>query len=206
MTIYQKDNITISTIEAIDKEKVLEYFSENHFNCDYETGALRPSNHQFLQSMDDIISLKDDESNILVLKKDNEVIGYESMFVEYDRLHIGHIAVKKSERKKGYGELLTRIAILVAENEDRDVSLYCRYPNRYLEKIGFKTSDQIHYLYKRRNRKIEGLPKLFVTVTEYKERKQKEQEEDIQKFREFLNSDIMKLILNEEDEKEEHKL
>ena len=129
MNLYNRDGISVSTIEEKDKEKVLEYFSENTFNCDSETGGLRPTNEQFMQIMEGIISGEDDENSILVLRKAGDIIGYESMYVEYDRLNIGHIAVKKSERGKGYGELLTKLAILIAENEDRDVGLYCQYSN-----------------------------------------------------------------------------
>ena len=191
MNLYNKKGITVSTIEEGDKEKVLEYFSENTFNCNHESGALRPTNSQLIQIMEDIISGKDDENNIIVLKKNGEIIGYESMYVEYSRLNIGHIAVKKSERGKGYGELLTRIAILIAENEDRDVGLHCEYPNNsYFKKLGLKTKDNIHYLYKRRGIKTKGLPKLFVSVSEYKERQEKKQKEEIDRFEKFLNSDI----------------
>ena len=81
MNLYNKDGIIVSIIEEQDKEKVLEYFSENTFNCDRETGALRPTNEQFMRIMEGIISGEDDENSILVLKKDGEVIGYESMYV-----------------------------------------------------------------------------------------------------------------------------
>lgn len=186
MIIYNKDNIKVSTIEEADKEKVLKYFSENTFNCDYESGALRPTNYEFLKIMDDIIS-GNDEENILVLKKNEEVIGYEAMHAEYDRLVIGHIAVDKNERGKGYGELLTHLAILIAENEDRDVSLFCEHRNRYFGKYHFETSDNIHYLYKRKGIKTEGIPKLFVSTDEYRIRAEKKREEQLEKFRNTIN-------------------
>ena len=195
MIIYNKEGIIVSTIEEEDKEKVLEYFSGNTFNCEHETGALRPTNNQFMQIMEGIISGKDDENSILVLRKDGEVIGYESMYVEYDRLNIGHIAVKESERGKGYGELLTRLAILIAENEDRDVGLYCLYPNnRYFKKLGLETNDNIHYLYKRKGIKTEGLPKLFVSVSEYRKRQEQAVKAENKRFAEFLNSDIIQKL------------
>ena len=56
MLIYQKDELKISTIEEVDKIKVLEYYSENDFNCDFETGSLRPTNSEFNKIMDLIIS------------------------------------------------------------------------------------------------------------------------------------------------------
>lgn len=201
MNLYNKDGIIVSTIEEADKEKVLEYFSENTFNCDYETGALRPTNAQFMQIIEGIISGEDDENSILVLRKDGEIIGYESMYVEYDRLNIGHIAVKESERGNGYGELLTRLAILIAENEDRDVALYCQYPNNsYFKNLGLETKDNINYLYKRKGIKTEGLPKLFVSVSEYRKRQEEKIAKETKKFAEFLDSGIIQRLMNLDEE------
>ena len=98
--------------------------------------------------MDLIISGENKTENILVLKKKEEVIGYESMFVQYDRLVIGHIAVKKSERNQGYGELLTSLAIQIAENDDRDVTLYCDHRNKYFSKLKLDSKDGIHYIHR----------------------------------------------------------
>ncbi|MBE6149772.1 MAG: GNAT family N-acetyltransferase [Firmicutes bacterium] len=193
MLIYRNKNISISTIEENDKYKVLEYFSENSFNCSPFDNDLRPTNTQFLNIMDNIIKGKDDESNIFVLKKDGEVIGYESMFVEYGRLIIGHIAVKKEERNKGYGQLLTELAVLIAELEGRDVSLFCKYKNSYLKKIGFETNDDIHYLYKRKKQNKE-VHMFFISVEEYRKRKQKEMEEETKSFAKFLESGIMDMF------------
>ena len=44
MLIYHNENISISTIEECDKSKVLEYFSENSFNCSCLDNNLRPTN------------------------------------------------------------------------------------------------------------------------------------------------------------------
>lgn len=194
MIIYRNGNISISTIQESDKKKVLEYFNENSFNCNYLEDNLRPTNEQFLNIMDNIISGTDDENNIFVLKKDGEVIGYESMFVEYDRLTIGHIAVKKEERGKGYGELLTDLAILIAELEGRNVCLHCNHKNSYLKKLGFETNDDIHYLY-RRKMKNEAVSMFFVSIEQYRERKQKEMDEELRRYSDFLNSDFMKILI-----------
>lgn len=193
MLIYRNKNISISTIEENDKYKVLEYFSENSFNCSCLDNDLRPTNTQFLNIMENIIKGKDDESNIFVLKKDGEVIGYESMFVEYDRLTIGHIAIKKEERNKGYGQLLTELAVLIAELEGRDVSLFCKHKNSYLKKLGFETNDEIHYLYKRKKQNKE-VPMFFISVEEYRKRKQREMEEETKSFAKFLESGIMDMF------------
>ena len=187
MIIYKKGKITVSTIEEADVDDVLRLFSTYNFNCDYETGALRPTNNQFCKIMYDIITGATDVENILVLKKDNKVIGYISMFVEFSRLIIGHIAVEKEEQHQGYGKLLTKLAILLAENDDRDVSSFCAYDNKYLKKLKFKDLDGVHYLYEKRNIKTEGLPELFVSVEEYKQRAEEKQQKELEHFTKTLD-------------------
>ena len=143
----------------------------------------------------DVIISGDDENNILVLKKNNEVIGYESIFVSYDRLVIGHIAVDKMHRNNGYGELLTKIAILIAENDDRDVTLYCNHKNKYFSKLKLESTDNIHYIYKRQGIKTQTLPKLFVSVGEYKIRQEEKMKLEVEKFSNFMRQNkILKLM------------
>ena len=81
MILSKKGHISIHTLEECDMGDVLRYFSENDFNCRGESASLRPTNTQLLCIMKDIVSKKDDESNIFVLKKDCRNIGDVSMFV-----------------------------------------------------------------------------------------------------------------------------
>lgn len=155
MVLYQKDNIKVRIVEEKDIPYVLKYFEENNFNCDYETGALRPSTYQFENIIRKIINGEDRTENVLVLEKDNVCIGYLSCYVSYDRMHLGHIAVKKEERNKGYGKILTIVALKIASNENRDVSLMCYYRNNsYLKTLGFNTNDNVHYLWKGKKEKM----------------------------------------------------
>ena len=194
MILFKQDGLEISTIENSDKQRVLELFSENDFGCDFESGALRPTNSQFSKIIDDIISGKTDEENIFVLRKNGKVIGYESMFVEYSRLVIGHIAVDRAERGNDYGKLLTNCAIMVAENEGRSVSVWSNHLDKYLKSMGFETSDRIHYLHKYQGIKTPELPQIFVSVDKYKKRQEEKSKKEVEKFRKFLESDFGKLL------------
>ena len=194
MILYEQEGIMICTIEEQDKKNVLKYFSENNFNCDFETGSLKPSNNQFIKIMEDIISGKDRGSNIFVLRKNGETRGYVSMYVEWSRLNIGHIAVKESERGRGYGTLLTKAAIMVAENEGREVALYCNRQNNVFEKLGFNSNDGIHFLHEYQGIKTEGLPALFMNVEEYEEMAKKRQEKEVESFSKFLDSNIWEIL------------
>jgi len=194
MIFYKQDDLEISTIENQDKKKVIELFSENDFGCDYESGALRPTNSQFSKLIDDIISEKTDEEYIFVLRKNGNVIGYASTFVDYDRLVIGHIAVDKSERGKDYGKLLTNCAIMVAENEDRSVSVWSNHLDKYLKSMGFVTTDGIHYLHEFQGMKTPGLPTIFVSIEEYKKRQDEKSKREVERFKNFLESGMGKLF------------
>ncbi len=194
MVLYINGDIEISKISNEDTANILKLYSENDFGCDYEIGSLRPSNHQLSRIMDSVISGKDDESNIFVLKNKGVFVGYVSCFVEYDRLTIGHIAVENNFRSMGYGSILTEFAVAVAENEDRDVSLFCTHPNSCFKKKGFETSDGLHYFHKSQGRKIPEFPKLFVGIDEYKKRQDEKMKKETERFAKFLTSDVIKTL------------
>ena len=194
MIFFKQGDLEISTIENQDKQRVLELFSENDFGCDYESGALRPTNAQFLKFMDNIISGKTDEEYIFVLRKNGNVIGYASTFVDYERLVIGHIAVDKSERGNDYGKLLTNCAIMVAENEGRSVSVWSNHLDKYLKSMGFETIDGIHYLHEFQGIKTPGLTTIFVSIEEYKKRQEERSKREVERFKKFLESSKGKLF------------
>ena len=198
MILSKKGKLSVHTIAEDDLGTVLQYFSENDFNCRGESAALRPSNTQFMCIMKDIISGKDDESNIFVLKKFGKTIGYVSMFVEYDKMVIGHIAVDKGERGHGYGSYLTKVAIDVAEHTGRGVRLYCSHPNPVFAKMDFTTPDGIHFYHEHKKRILNPnkYPPLFVDKATYATRQAERQKQEVERFSKFLNSGIMDVLNN----------
>lgn len=179
MLFYDRDGIKVETLKLQDKEKVLDYYAKDTLDCNYEASILKINTENFRKIIDDLVLEKTDEINIFVLKKNDQVIGYETMYIDCDRLHIGSIIIDKKEQDKGYDELLIRLAVLVAENDQRDVSLYCDRDNKCLEKIGFKTTDNIYYFYEKIGLKIEWYPKIFASVDEYRKRYNQKQKTDI---------------------------
>ena len=171
MIIYNNQNIKIETIQEETRNKVMELFLDKNSNMHPLDVEIKPTASQFGMIIDKIIKDKDDENIILVLKKEDEVIGYIYLFVHYDKLIIGNVCVEKKERRQGYGQLLTKIAILVGENEDRDVSLRCHYPNKYLKKLGFTELDSSYYLYKRKGLKSPNFPTFFIGIEEFEKRR-----------------------------------
>ena len=198
MILSKKGKLSVHTIAEDDLGTVLQYFSENDFNCRGESAALRPSNTQFMCIMKDIISGKDDESNIFVLKKLGKTIGYVSMFVEYDKMVIGHIAVDKLERGHGYGSYLTKVAVDVADHMGRDVRLFCSHPNPVFAKLGFESHDNVHFHHERKKHILNPnkYPPLFVDKETYAKRQEARQKKEVERFANFLNSGIMDVINN----------
>lgn len=197
MVFYEKENLKVRIVEEKDIPYILKYFEENNFNCDFETGSLKPSKEKFKSIIEDIISGKDKTETILVLEKDNIAIGYLSCFVEYDRMTLGHIAVKKEERNNGYGKLLTKIALKIAANENRDVVLKCYYKNNsYLKELGFKTTDNFFYIWNGKKEKNE-YPIIFMTCEEYSKMKEEKMKEDLENWKKFLNSDIFNSFISD---------
>lgn len=187
MLVYKKDDITVSTVEEQDISDVVKLYSANDFTADYEASSLRPTNYQFITLMRDIIDGKVNTESVLVLKKNDKVIGYISMFVQYSRLNIGHIAICDTEQHQGYGKLLTRLAMLLAENDDRDVSLFCDHRKNYYSELGFEALDNVHYLYEHKGIKTEELPHLFLSIDEYEKKAEKDRMHKIESFRKTID-------------------
>jgi len=198
MLLYKSNNLVVETIKREDIDEVLKLFNSSSFNCDFESGALRPTDWQFKQIMEDIIN-GDRLNQLLVLKKDDSVIGYLSCYVKYDVLNLGHVVVLEKERNQVYGKLLTEIAIGLASNDNRRVSLTCFYKNvRFLQELGFQKIG-CSYIFKE-NIKNPSLPNLFMSNEEYKIMEDEKIERDRERWNDFLNSGIVD-ILREIDEK-----
>ena len=193
MELYRKDDITVSVIEEFDIDIVLDLFDVNSFNCDYETGALRPTRKQFYEIIKEGMASLSKTDCVFVLRKRNVCIGYISCFIEYDRLNMGHIAVKKEEQHKGYGKLLTSIAMMIASKENRDVSCECFHENNYLGSLGFTKFINGHYLFKGRI-DSKDMPSVFMSIDDYRTMQEEKMAQEVESYRQFLKSDFMKSI------------
>lgn len=194
MNLYKKDNIEISLIEENDINAVLKLFDSFDFNVNLDTGV-RPSTDQFESIIRSNMNKDEKLETVLVLKKDGEVIGYLSCFIDYSMLTIGHIAVKKSEQHQGYGRILTYIAMLLASSSNRNVSCVCYHKNKYLKQLGFETRNNVCYYFQGRL-DCENIPDIFVSLEEYKRLKQIEMDKELESFKKFLESDIGKHLLS----------
>jgi predicted GNAT family acetyltransferase len=120
------------------------------------------------------------------------------MFVEYDKMVIGHIAVDKGERGRGYGSYLTKVAIDVADHMGRDVKLFCSHPNPVFAKLGFESHDNVHFHHDRKRHILNPnkYPPLFVDKETYTKRQEARQKKEVERFTNFLTSGIMDVINN----------
>ena len=193
MIFYDKDGIVIRLAEEQDISKIVELFSKNNFNCDYESGSLRPSNSQLENLINESINSDIKTDAYLVMYKGEKFIGYLAMHIDYDRVVIGHTAVVKKEQHKNYGRMMTFVALNIASNEDRDVVCQCYNPNNYFVKIGFKNIGSGNYL-KKTKHVDKKIPKVFISNNEYKRMQLERQKQEIDNFKSFLESDTFKLI------------
>lgn len=194
MIFYDKDGIVIRLVEEKDINNIIDLFSKNNFNCDFESGSLKPSNNQLESIIRDSVNNENRTEGFLVLEKDNNFIGYLAMHIDYDRLVLGHIAVKKNERHKNYGRMLTFVALNIASNEDREVICQCFNPKNYLVKIGFRHLGGGTY-YKKTKHVDKKIPKVFMSIEDYKALQDKKMKQEVDDFKNFLNSDVARLLM-----------
>lgn len=195
MELYNNNDVSISLIEEEDIEDVIKLFSSNTFNVDFGN-SIRPTNYEFEQIIRENMQKEKKLDTVLVLKEKGVFCGYLSCFVEFSRLVLGHIAVSLEYQHNGYGRLLTLVALYLASKQNRDVSCVCYYPNKYLKSLGFRSIDDVSYLFEGRLDYPEGIPDIFISIEEYKEIKDKEYEKEIQAFKDFLDSDFGLFLKN----------
>lgn len=190
MILYKNNNIEISTVNEKDILDIIDLFSSTSFNCDYESGALRPTVNQFKKIIHEII-MGDRENQVLVLKEDNSVIGYLSCFIQYNTLILGHIVVNEKVRNKGYGKLLTSIALELASLGNRRVKLDCYYSEpKYLYELGFRKVGASSYIWEGKIKS--NLPNLFESTEEYERNQNEKLKKEMDSWNRFLESDFMK--------------
>lgn len=86
--------------------------------------------------------LENENSRYIVAKKENEILGFAGIILLPDDAEITNIVTRKSERKKGIGNLLLAKLIQMAKEERDNISLEVNEKNeiaiKLYEKYGFE--------------------------------------------------------------------
>ena len=205
MEIYKDKNIKIRTIEEKDRTEFLSLFNSEDFGCVGLNEEFKPSLSEENRVLTKIIDKEDIGHEILVIEDSDEFKGYISVDRPREYIyHIGHIAIKQNERKKGYGRLLIDTVKALANQEECDITLECLKSGRFFQKMGFD-GDRIElcYTYKEEDSSINLNNKTHRIFVDYKviseERNKQleaEREKEIKSYQRFLDSPLAKSFFN----------
>ena len=145
MTLYEKDNIVVRTYEEKDIPSIIEFV-----RCD---SIEEKDQAKFLLS-----NIKSELDEILVVIKDEQIIGMVDLMAYYGLIDIVTFVINEKYQGQGYDDILLDTIKRIGNNEDRDIS--CMYNNKYLSNNGFIKSG-IRLLWKH-TKKEDGIPKLFM--------------------------------------------
>ena len=215
--IWNKDGITISTIDKEDIKGIVDCFEKNgpvYFKYMDSPSPLNLKSDLY-KMMNNSLDGTDNTNAILVIKRNGLIIGYMHMYVEYGITCLADVVINSDERNDTRC-FLTKTCISIAKsfasNDHRTLRIYRSYgsKNRILSEYwlgpmlkgeGFTfTGDYMdharffEYKYNENEETIEGLPSLFPSIEEYSRRATEESQNRVEGFVRFMNSDMGKII------------
>ncbi len=145
MIVYKQDDIVIRTYEENDIGSIVTLFDDKSIS-------------EYNQSKFLLLNITDELDRILVITKDDKVIGLADLMAYYDRIDISRIIIEKEYQGKGYDKLLVDTIKSIGNNEDRDIG--CMVHDKYLIQCGFEDSG-IGIKWKHTKQDM-GIPKIFI--------------------------------------------
>ena len=211
--IWNKDDITISTIDKEDIEGIVDCFEKNgpvYFKYMDSPSPLNLKSDLY-KMMNNSLDGTDNTNAILVIKRKGIIIGYMHMYVEYGITCLADIVINSDEQNDTRCSL-TKTCISIAKsfasNDHRTLRIYRSYGSKnrilseywlgpMLKREGFTlTGDYMDYArffeyeYNENEATVAGLPSLFPSIEEYSRRATEESQKRVDDFVRFMNSDI----------------
>ena len=145
MIVYNQGDIVIRTYEEEDIGSIVSLFDDKSISEYNQTKFL-------------LLNITDELDRILVIVKDNKVIGLADLMAYYDRIDISRIIIDKEYLGKGYEKILIDTIKNIGNNEDRDIG--CMGHDEYLVQNGFENKG-IGLRWKHTKQDM-GIPKIFI--------------------------------------------
>lgn len=187
MIINRNDKKVIRKLETKDINKVLDIYDANDF--DYEEIAIepKPSTNEMKRVISNIVNEKILTAQILVLEKENNIIGYALIEKTYpDTYYLSQLVISECERNKGYGKYLLDAIKELAKIDNSNIELdTLDRTGTFFEKQGFIRNGYC-YSYDCQNIQTSIEDALFYSKEEIKEKNKLEVERQIEKNKVFL--------------------
>lgn len=145
MIVYNQGDIVIRTYEENDIGSIVSLFDDKSISEYNQTKFL-------------LLNITDELDRILVIAKDDKVIGLADLMAYYDRIDIVRIIIEKEYQGQGYDKLLIDTIKSIGNNEDRDIG--CMGHDECLVQCGFEDSG-IGLRWKHTKQDM-GIPKIFI--------------------------------------------
>lgn len=187
MIVSTDNKITIKTIEVEDIDKVLEIYEANDFDYKEIEIEPKPSISEMRRVLTNIINKKLLELQLLVVEKEDNIIGYALIERMYpDVYYLSQLVITELERNKGYGKYLLNKVKELAKIDNSNIELdTLPKTGIFFEKEGF-TKTNYCYSYNCQNIVSQVNSKIFYTEDEVKEKNKEYAKEQIEKSKVFL--------------------
>lgn len=201
MDIYQKGIIKVRTVKEKDRINILKLISTEDFGCSETNQSFRPTVLSVNRSLTRIINKETASSEILVIEKEDNFIGYTFLSKDTEfNYYLNQIAISHKCRRCGYGTILMDIIKDLAKQDDNTICLKCMSysGNKFFDKMGIY-SKKIENDYSSIDRDFKTidyeckriLPRIFPDNEKNKKELKIEKEENMQK--QYVKSKIKKI-------------
>ena len=145
MKFYDNDGIVIRTYEDNDISSIIELFDDKQIS-------------EYKQVLFLLTNITNELDRILVVTKDDKVIGLADLMAYPEKICINKIIINSDYQGQGYDRILLDTIKNIGNNEDRDIVHMGN--NEYLSVNGFDKGD-IGLIWKHTKQDM-GIPKIFI--------------------------------------------
>lgn len=145
MDVYQRGIIKVRTVKEKDRINILKLISTEDFGCSDTNQSFRPTVLSVNHSLTKIINKEIDFSEILVIEKADNFIGYAFLSKDNEfNYYLNQIAISHRYRRCGYCTiLLDVIKDLAKQDNNSTIRLKCTSYNgdKFFDKMGINNKN-----------------------------------------------------------------
>ena len=193
-----KSKIIIRSIEEQDKGNYLNLFQNETFGCVGINSDMKPSLIEEETFLTKVINQETLLEYVLIMEDQDKFIGYATIDRHSEKeYHIGQLVITPKKRNQGYGRYLLETIKKYAKIDGCNISLECiSNAQSFFLAHGFN-SKGIHFNYETTSSEITTIHSpIYVDYQLILSEKEKEAKKQMQKYKEFLKSDLCKNLLD----------
>ena len=193
-----KRKIIIRPIEEQDKGNYLNLFQKETFGCVGINSDMKPSLIEEESFLTRVINKETISEYVLIMEAQDNFIGYATIDRHSEKeYHIGQFVIIPEKRKQGYGSYLLETIKDYAKTDGCNISLECISNAQSFFLVHGFNNKGLHFKYEIPSSEITTIHSpIYVDYQLILSEQQNETKKQMQKYKEFLRSDLCKNLFD----------